>query len=140
MNKRFVYSGLAGGVFSFFFGWLMFGIILAGSMDSVNTEQMKSVMLPEEEMNFPAMILSNFAISFLIAYIFHVIGNIQDIGKGLMSGAIILLFTSAFVDLGYYAMTTLYDFNLMAFEIGSYVVWGACIGAMVAWVGSKVKD
>lgn len=140
MNKRLIYGGIAGGVFAFFFGWLLFGIILAGTMESMATEEMKSVMLPEEEMNFPAMIVSNLALSFLISYVFHGLGNVQSAMKGALAGAIITLLMIGSVDLGYMSMTTLFDLKAVGSDLLTNVIWGAGIGAVVAWVGSKVKD
>lgn len=136
--KKVSIAGLAGGVVAFFLGWLIYGILLKDFMaDHMNT----SIMLPDADMVWWAMIVSNLVWGFTLAYIFNRWANISTLSAGLSAGAIICFLISLSYSLSFYAMSTLYtDMTGLAVDIIAGTVMGAVIGAAVGFVLGKIKD
>jgi hypothetical protein len=87
-----------------------------------------------EEMVWWALILSNLAFGFLLAVICSWSGTTR-LMDGAKVGAIIGLLLGLSMDLGFYAMTTMYS-NLTAIfiDIIAYTAMSAIVGAVVAWI------
>lgn len=140
MNKRIIYAGLATGVFAFFFGWLFYGILLMDLMKSMSTESMNAAMLPEEQMNFPFLIISNLVWGFFMAYVLGGIGNVTTWQEGAIKGAIVGLLIGVSYDTGFYAMSTLFSMNGMLMDIVAGTVMSGAMGAVAGFVLGKVKE
>jgi hypothetical protein len=136
--KKVSIAGIAGGLASFLLGWLIYGILLKNFMaEHSNT----SIMRPEADMIWWAMILSNLFWGILLAYIFNRWANISSAAAGLSAGAIICLLIGLSYSLGYYAMSTVYnDFTGLLVDILMGMVMGALVGAIVGFVLGKVKE
>lgn len=138
--KKILLSALAGGVFAFLAGWLLFGILLFDVNQKLAGPGMKLVSLPEDQMHFPFLIISNMCFALLLAWLFVKHAQITSAGAGARAGAIFGLLTAIWIDSSFYSMTNLYTLPGIAVDVVSNAFMGAATGAVVAWVISKVRD
>lgn len=138
--KKILLSALAGGVFAFLFGWLLFGILLFDINQKLAGPGMKLVSLPEDQMHFPFLIISNMCFALLLAWLFVKHAQIGSVGAGASAGATIGLLTAIWIDSSFYSMTNLYTLPGIALDVVSNGAVGAATGAVVAWVIGKVRD
>jgi hypothetical protein len=135
---KILLGGLAGAVTFFLLGWLVYGILLSG-YTKANYNQ--CAMRPMEDMIMWAMILSNFAVGFLLSILFSW-SNTRGMIAGAKVGGIVGLLMGASYDLGMYSMSSLFS-NLTAVcvDIIIYTVLIAITGVVVALVmGTGKKD
>ncbi len=128
-TNKILVAGLIGGVFSFFFGWLLFGILLKDMMPS----GMASVLRPEADMIMWAMIVSNLVWGLLMAFIFVQWANISTWMSGAKAGAILGLLIATAYDMNFYAMSTLFTLQDVVMDIVMNTLFVAVMGAVVGW-------
>lgn len=128
-TNRILLAGLVGGVFAFFFGWLLWGIIFRDMMPS----GMASVAKADADMIIWAMVASNLLWGVLMAYIFVQWANISTWQSGATAGAILGLLISAAYDFGFFAMTTLFTLQDVAIDVALNTFFVAVMGAVVGW-------
>ena len=121
-TNKVLLGGIAGGVSFFLLGWLIYGILL---MNFTKANYNQCSMRPMEEMVWWAMIFSNLAFGFLLAIVCSW-SNTTRLMDGAKVGAIIGLLLAASIDLGFYAMSTMFS-NLTAIfvDLISYTVMAA---------------
>ncbi len=128
-TNRILLAGLIGGVFAFFFGWLLWGIIFRDMMPS----GMASVNRAESDMIMWALVASNLIWGILMAYIFVQWASISTWQTGATAGAILGLLISAAYDFGFYSMTTLFTLQDVAIDVALNTFFVATMGAVVGW-------
>jgi hypothetical protein len=129
--NKILLGGLAGGVASFLLGWLVYGVLL---MDFWESNFNNCASRPMEEMVWWALIISNFASGFLLAFIFSWSNT-----KGWLDGAriagIVALFMIISYDLSFYSMSTMFNsLNVVIIDIVVGTVFTAIIGAVIGLV------
>jgi hypothetical protein len=130
-SNKILLGGLAGGIAFFLLGWLVYGILL---MDFMRTSYNQCSMNPEGEMIWWALILSNFAYSFLFAFIFSWTKTTGWMGGAKVAGIIGLLMASYF-DLSMYSMSTMFNgLSVVFLDIIIAAVFAAVIGAIIGLV------
>ena len=127
-NKVLV-TGLIGGVFAFFFGWLFYGILFKDLMPN----NVPGLMKPESEMVMWAMIVSNLVFGIFLAYIFVRMGDVTTWLSGAREGAIFGLLYAVSLDLGFYSMSNMHTMNSMLADIAMNTVFNAVVGALLGW-------
>ena len=103
-TSRIIFGGLAGSVAFFFLGWMIYGIILH---NFIQANYNNCAARPMEEMVWPALILSNLFMGYLIALAISKTGvknTLQAIGMTAALGFLI----SASMDFSVYSMNTVY--------------------------------
>jgi hypothetical protein len=128
-TNRILLAGLVGGVFAFFVGWLIFGILFKDMMP----EGMSGVLRKEEDMIIWAIALSNILWAVTIAYIFVQWANISTWQAGVMAGAILGFLITASFDFGFYSMTTLFTIQEVIIDVLINTIWVAIMGAVIGW-------
>jgi hypothetical protein len=128
-TNKILVAGLIGGVFSFFFGWLVFGILLKDMMPS----GMASVLRAEADMIMWAMIVSNLVWGLLMAFIFVQWASITTWMSGAKAGAILGLLIATAYDMNFYAMTTMFTLQDVVMDIVMNTLFVAVMGAVVGW-------
>ena len=128
-TNKILVAGLIGGVFSFFFGWLLWGIVFKDMMPA----GMASVIRPESDMIMWAMVVSNLLWGIFMAYIFVQWANISTWQGGASAGAIMGLLISAAYDTNFYSMTTLFTLQDIALDVALNTFFVAVMGAVVGW-------
>ncbi len=128
-TNRILLAGLIGGVFGFFFGWLLFGILLNGQMPL----GMTSVLRAESDMVMWAMVLSNLIWGLFLAYVFVQWANISTWMSGASAGALMGFLISAAYDTSFFSMTTMYTLSDVAMDVALNTLYVAVVGAVVGW-------
>lgn len=136
-TQKLLVGTLAAGVAMFFLGWLIYGILLvdfmAANMNSGNSR-------PMEEMVFWAIFVSNLVSGLLLTLVLNW-SNSLSLVSGFKTGAFVGLLIGLSLDLGMYAMTTMF-LNPMAIVVdvlSSALMYGVA-GAIVALaVGKKAQ-
>lgn len=135
--KKITIAGIAGGVVYFLLGWLVYGMLMK---DFYAEHMNNSIMRPEADMIWWAMIASNLLWGILIAYIFNRWANITTFAAGLSAGAMIYLLMGLAFSLGFYAYSTMYnDTTGLLVDLVMGIVMGAIVGGVVGLVLGKVK-
>lgn len=136
--KKVTIAGIAGGVAAFLLGWLIYGILLKDYMaENFNN----SIMRPETDFIWWAMIASNLLWGIFLAFVFNRWAAVSSLGAGFSGGAIISLFIGLTYSLSFYSMSTMYnDMTALAVDIIVGTVMGGIIGAVVGFVLGKIKD
>ncbi len=128
-TNRILISGLVGGIFAFFFGWLVFGILLKGQMPA----GMSCVMKPQEDMVMWAMVVSNLVWGLFLAYVFVQWANVSTWQGGASAGAIMAFLISLAYDTGFFAMTNMYTLQDVAIDVALNTLYVAVVGAVIGW-------
>ena len=132
-----ILKGTVFGAIAFFFlGWLVWGILLMDfSMNNYNTE----IYLPEDEMIWWAMIVSNLALALMYTLILKWAGA-KTLVDGVKIAAIIGALYALSIDLGYYSMTNVI-LNLSAIVVDTlaYLVISAITGLIIVATWGKDK-
>ncbi|MFZ1748648.1 MAG: hypothetical protein WAU01_00575 [Saprospiraceae bacterium] len=128
-TNKILVAALVGGVFSFLFGWLVFGILFPDIMHI----DLPGFTKPEAEFSMVSMAISNLIWGLLLAFIFVHWANISTWIGGAKAGAILGLLISAAYDTGFFAMTNMFTMNSMLIDIAVNTVFVAIIGAVMGW-------
>jgi hypothetical protein len=131
MNTKAILAGLAGGVFAFFGGWLVFGILL---MDFYMSNSTSYDGLMKEMPDMVWLVISNLAWGFLYAYIFSRWTDVKTFGAGLMAGLPISFIIVLSYDTGMYSFYNLQTLTLMLVDIAVGTLFGGLVGGVVGLV------
>lgn len=136
--KKITIAGIAGGVIYFLLGWLVYGMLLK---DFYAKNMNDTIMRPEADMIWWAMIVSNILYGVFFAYIFNRWANISTFMAGATAGGVLSLIFGLSMSLNFYAFSTMYGtMTGMAVDVIVNVVMGAIVGGVVGLVLGKVKD
>jgi hypothetical protein len=132
MNTKVLLAGLAATVFFFFGGWLLYGMLLESIMLE-NVTVYEGLMKTEEQMNFPALIVSNAAWGFLLALICD-----KTNSRSLMAGAMTGLWSGFLImlsfDASFMAFYNLYSNTYLAIDLVVGTLFMAAGGAVVGLI------
>lgn len=138
MNSKVLIAAFVGAIFYFLLGWLIYGILLAGSMEDSMNDAWRSVNRGMENFIFWAMALSNFIIALLLALILHRFG-VTTFLKGAVAGLWIGLLIAFAYDFGMYAQTTMYDMNMIFMDAAMSAIMTAIIAGVVGFMLGRGK-
>ncbi|MBK8517474.1 MAG: hypothetical protein IPL55_14660 [Saprospiraceae bacterium] len=128
-TNKILVAGLIGGVFSFFFGWLIYGILLADMMP----ENVPDLNRAEADMIWWAVIVSNLLYGILFAYVFVQWASISTWMGGAKAGAILGFLITASYDTGLFAFTKMHTMQSMIMDIVVGTIFAAIVGAVIGW-------
>jgi len=128
MNSKMVVGGVIGGIVYFLLGWLVYGILLAGSMDG------SGCMRAHDAVLLPWIFIGNVFTGLMLSYVFSRIGNVTSPMSGAMAGGIIGLLSSIGMDGLMYGTTTMVNGPTMILmdAVITAVMW-AIVGAAIGW-------
>jgi hypothetical protein len=130
-TNKILFGGLAGGLAFFLLGWLVYGVLM---MDYMNANYNQCAMKPMEEMVWWALLLSNFASGFMLAFIFSWSNTSGWMAGAKVAGIIGLLMYISF-DLSMYSMSTMYKgLDVVFVDILVATVFIAVVGAIIGFV------
>ena len=127
--KKFLVSGVVGGIVNFLLGWLFYGILFESQFPVTG------------EMNLTMIALGCLTLALFVAYIFAKWAHISNWKTGLQAGAVIGLFLALYYDFYYNAMkeNAEIDWQTMALDVLITIVMTALTGAVIAFVIGKMK-
>jgi len=131
MNKKRLLATLAGGVFAFLLGWLIFGILL---MDFYTENTTSYPGLFKEPMSMWTISTGCFLWTFLIAWVYSRSSGEKSILGGTVTGAMLGLLVAAFFDLNFLGNWNLYSPTLLIVDVFVNTFYSACIGAVAGWI------
>ena len=135
-TNKILFGGLAGGVALYLLGWVIYGMLM---MDYSMANYNQCLNRPMTEMIMWAMILSSFALGFLLALVFSW-SNTTGILAGAKVAGIFGLLLSISLDFGFYSMTTMYpNLQVIFVDVMAYTVYLALAGAVIGGVMGMVK-
>jgi hypothetical protein len=130
MNTKVLVAALVGAIVAFLLGWIIFGMLLMGFMET-SVIAYDGLMKGEGEMNLGLLFTSNLVMSLLLAYVAHGMG-VADLKGGLVLGATLGFLFFLSVDLSFLAMMNFYASPVGAVvDVLANTVWFAGIGAAV---------
>ncbi len=133
-TNKILFGGITGGIAYFFLGWIVYGILLK---DFTTNSFNQCAMKPDDQMIWWALIASNLASGFLLAFIFS-ISNTIGFMSGIKIGAIVGLLIALYLDLSFHSMTNLFNnFNAVIVDIVVNTILAGIVGACVAQVMSS---
>ncbi|MCK3685971.1 hypothetical protein [Maribellus sp. YY47] len=123
-----------GAIAFFFLGWLVWGILLMDfSMNNYNQD----VYLPENEMIWWAMIVSNLALALLFTLILNWAGA-KTLVDGAKIAAIVGVLYALSIDLGFYSMTNvILNLSAIVVDILAYLLISAITGLVIVLTWGK---
>jgi hypothetical protein len=135
MSTRALLAVLAGAVFLFLFGWLVYGILL---MDFYTTNAIHYEGLMKEMPNLFWIFVSHLAWAFLYTYIFDRWAKISTFMEGFKAGLIIGLPLMILWDLYFLASMNLFNTTAIVVDIIVGTITSGLLGGVLGWVlGSK---
>lgn len=138
MNTKTILATLAGAVFNFLGGWVLFGILLAGFYRAnISTyEGLSKGEMPDLAFLF----LSGIFNAYLVVYLLRRIGPDLTFGNGFKHGLVVYFCMAAWVNLSIYAFYNLQTLTLTLTDIVVQGLFGGINGGIIALVlGSGKK-
>jgi hypothetical protein len=128
--KKLLMGGITGGVLFFLLGWVIYGMLL---MSFMNDHPGTAGNIARPEPDFLYLIIGNLAMGFLMAYIF-IKANVNSLGNGFITAAIIGLLMAVGYDCVIYATSTVLSKTGMAVDVAASTAMSALTGAVVGAV------
>ncbi|MCK9400224.1 MAG: hypothetical protein M0Q51_09585 [Bacteroidales bacterium] len=137
MSTRAILAGIAGGIFAFLLGWLIFGMFL---MDFYTANTTEYVGLMKETPNIVLILLSNLVWGLLFAFVFDTWAGFRTIGRGIVGGIILGLPIMLSFDLYFMAFMNLYSGTLIIVDVLANTIMAALMGGLIGFIlGLKKK-
>ena len=127
-----------GGITFFVLGWLIYGLLL---MDFMSANSDTSIMRPESEMIWWAMILSNLIMALVVTLILNWSGASKPV-DAIKIGALIGFLICLGIDFSMYSMTTMYNMTAIIVDAIVTTIMVGITGAVIVltWGKSKAAD
>ena len=132
MNKKILIGGIAGGIFFFLLGWLVYGILL---MDYMNQHAglRGNVNRGDADMQMIYILAGSMLQGILLAYVL-VRTNVSSLMGGFLTGAILGFLISSSVDLSMYGTTYVFSKHSILADVIAATVITAIAGAVVVLI------
>ena len=131
-TSKFIVGGLIGGVLFFLLGWLIYGMLLMDFMTQHMSAAAASVMRPEAEWPWWAMITGNFGLGFLLSFVINK-SNVASVSNGAVTGAVVMFLMSFSINFIMYAQMNLSDLTSIVVDMIASAVIGAIVGSILGW-------
>lgn len=131
---KVLFVGVMTGIFAFFFGWLVFGILFPDYMET----SVEGFEKAEGEMVWWAMIVSNLFMGLLLAYIFIRWASISTWWTGFKAALMIGFLITVSYDTGMYSMTNFFEsISSVLIDIVINTIYIGILGAFAGWLAGK---
>jgi hypothetical protein len=132
MNVKAYLAAIAGAVFSFLGGWVIFGMLLMDFYMANTTSYDGLMKSPMPDLIF--IFLSGLSASFLLTIIFTKWANVSTFQGGFTNGAIIYFFVVASFNLSMYGFYNLFNITLVFVDTIAQTVFGGLIGGIIGFI------
>ena len=135
MNTKTLIGGAIGGIVLFALGWLIYGILLAGSMEAGACMRAHDAVLPLW------IFIGNLFTGLLIAFVFSKIPALSTFGGGAMIAGIMGLLNAIGADCLMYGVSTVIaePTHILMDALISGAMWAIAGGAIGWWLGRGAK-
>ncbi|MFN0274852.1 MAG: hypothetical protein ACKVPJ_03840 [Chitinophagales bacterium] len=127
-----------GGIVYFLLGWLIFGILMADSMEAGMTESMKAVYRGQDNYIMWGFVVGNLAYGLFLAIALEKFGT-----RTFMKGALAGLWIGALVAIAYdfmmYAQMTFLELDMIFMDVIMSAIFIAIIGGVVGFMLGRGK-
>lgn len=131
MNTKTIVTGLIGGVVYFFLGWLLYGILLASTFESLGGSAQG--VSRGEELVMWALILGHVFMGIAMAYILVNWAKVSTVQGGAVAGATVAFLYSLGIDLTFYATSNIMQLGGVFLDVAVFTVTSAIAGAIMGW-------
>jgi len=141
MINKLLLATIAGSVVQFLLGFLIYGLLLAGFMDS-QTIHYEGLMKDMNSGSFIVLIfLSGLVMSFFISFIFQRWAKFEKPFMGLTAGMFMGFCVSLSYDLATYSMMNLMTTGALIVDVVTATIMTGIVGTVIAWIlGMKGKE
>jgi hypothetical protein len=129
-TNKLLLGTLLGGVGYFLFGFILYGMVFRNTLASM-MPNMASVQ--KEQPDMIAMVISNLAAAFLLAYIFEKWAGIRTFMGGLVAGATIGFLIGFSYDAAFHATSTLWTWDGLILDAVICAVVNGLAGGIIGW-------
>jgi hypothetical protein len=136
MNKSLLMKGLLGGVSYFFLGWIVWGMLLAGFMETHTRDTVEAVARAEDAMVWWAMIAGCLAYGFLLAYVLLSRRTMGFVPSAMVGATVGFLMSTTF-DLMTHSMMDMSDIVGIAGDIVAMTVVSGVVAGIMSFVGNS---
>ena len=128
-------GGVIGGVVFFLLGWLIYGMLLAGTMEGV------ACLRPHDAVLLPWIFIGNVFTGMFISYVYSRMGSVNSLGSGAMTGAIMGLMVALGAECLNYGTTTMMSepTGIIYSALVAAVMWAVVGGVIGWWLGRGTK-
>ncbi len=128
MMTKILIGGILGGIVYFLLGWLVYGILLAGSMDAGGCMRASDAML------YLWIFIGNVFTGLMLAYVFSKMAGVTTLSTGALTGGVIGLLSAIGMDSLMYGTTTMMSSPtpILMDAVITAVMWGI-VGSVIAW-------
>jgi len=132
MNTKTILATLAGAVYNFLGGWVVFGMVLSGfyHANSKTYEGLVKGEMPDLAFIFASGIFS----AYLVTYLLRRVGKDYNFGNGFKHGLVVYVCMAAWVNLSIYAFYNLLNLTLVFTDILVQGVFGGINGGIIALI------
>jgi hypothetical protein len=139
MNTKTILATLAGAVFNFLGGWVVFGMLL-NSFYMSNTKVYDG-LIKGEMPDLLFIFLSGIFSAYLVVYVLRLVGKNFNFGTGFKHGFSVYFCIAAWLNLSQYAFFNLHPLTLHISDVFVQAVFGGVNGGIIALVlGSGKKE
>lgn len=125
--KRILISGFVGGIVYFFLGYLFYGVLFAGAMES----PVAGINRPMDQMVWWSIILGSLLYGMLVAFVIGLTKTVKA-STGIAVGSLLGLLVSSSFDFTMYATTYISSLNNILYDVAISTVIAAITAAIVA--------
>ena len=131
-TKKFLIGGLVGGIVYFLLGYVFYGRLLSDFFHN-NAGTASNVDRAMDQFVWWSLVLGNVFQGCLLSYVF-VKSNVNSVGSGLVTGAVVGLLTAASYDFISFGVSNLMTTKSVLGDICTFTIMSAITGAIVGWV------
>ena len=133
--NRSILAIVLGGIANFFFGFLIYGLILMDFMKA-NTTEYEGLMKEDDNAMMLGYFLGSLVFAAMITYILNKIGNATP-RSGLTVAAVVSLFTALSFNLMFFFGMNLYSGTYVFVDSIAYTVMGGLTGLVIGFILRK---
>lgn len=136
MNSKTLVAAVLGGLAAFLTGWIIYGLVLKGTMESMMGTATGVMKTDDEMMSVSSMgfvLVGNIVFGYLLAHIFSKWANITTAAGGASAGAVLLGLYAFGYDLIMYGTTNMMKLPAVFIDTACSAIFGAVAGAVIGW-------
>jgi len=136
MNSKTLVAALLGGLTAFLAGWLLYGVLLKGTMEGMMGTATGVMKTDEEIMSMNSILtilLGNLVFGYLLTHIFSKWANVTSAAAGASAGALLMGLYALGYDLIMYGTSNMMQLQGVFVDAIIAAVLGALSGAVIGW-------